>query len=364
MIISRYIAKRLIAIYIATLLILLIVGITSDIVKNIDKFINCIAKGNIVTALNYYMFKSVFMVYFLAATSYSIGASLCFCSFWKTNEIVSILTAGMSNLRLLRSTLLTGLVSGLCLFALDELCFPYLLPKMWQLENEMKTKEVTFNITSVDSTGSRMDASKYDRVNGLLENITVIFLNENLEKWKKITAKNGRWDDKLSSWMLYNGTIEEYEKGLIKVIKTGDKIIIATNPISSEGFILGEKLFKSDTFYRSNLGVFFGLSLKETRKLSRIYPDANLYKVMIAMKLSNIIIPIALCLPCILIIFKNHVKSYPLAVSIALMMNLLFFSIHLMLINLGRDGIVDPYMSTFITSFICIILCAIYSKLK
>lgn len=351
MIVQRYINKKLLGNFASSLAVLLIFALVSDFIKNIDRLMVLLNRGEADTVLQYILLKSILFLYLISPPASSLATALCFAGLWRSNEIVPMITAGLNKLRLVKNVIALSLLCGLLLFAIDEFCFPYILPRLLDIESNVQKSSVDFGVVSIDRSGSRLDARRFDKVSGQLEDVEVILINSKLQKERKIVAREARWDSESLSWILYSGLIEHYENGLRQVVTTADnKVMFVTSRIGEDGYLLGRDMFEPKTFYKSQLTFLMGLTLEQTLKMVSSYPELAIYKIRLVLKILNVALVLVLVLPITGMVLREQVKSFALATGIAFIFILIFFVAHFaVLIQIGIAGLLNPYIAACIT---------------
>lgn len=235
-IIDRYIIRKFLGTYIFAIALLLAIVIMFDVNEKFDSFLKAPLKATIV---DYFI---NFLPYFANQFSplFTFIAVIFFTSkLAGNNEIVAMLSNGMSFRRLLRPYLFSAFVIAAATWLLGAYIIPPANVKRIDYTNTyVKNKRVDYgaNIMLMVAPGEIAYISRYD-------NITKNGSRFTLEKFdgkqivSRLTARNIGWDT-LYSWKVYDYTIRDFKDNR-EIIRRG-AALDTTIPFEPRDFLIAK----------------------------------------------------------------------------------------------------------------------------
>lgn len=235
-IIDRYIIRKFLGTYIFAIALLLAIVVMFDVNEKLDSFLKAPLKATIV---DYFV---NFLPYFANQFSplFTFIAVIFFTSkLAGNNEIVAMLSNGMSYRRLLRPYLLSALVIAAATWVLGAYIIPPANVRRIDYTNTyVKNKRVDYgtNIMLMVAPGEIAYISRYD-------NITKSGSRFTLEKFdgkqivSRLTARNIGWDT-LYSWKVYDYTIRDFRDNR-EIIRRG-AALDTTIPFEPRDFLIAK----------------------------------------------------------------------------------------------------------------------------
>ncbi len=235
-IIDRYIIRKFLGTYIFAIALLLAIVVMFDVNEKLDSFLKAPLKATIV---DYFV---NFLPYFANQFSplFTFIAVIFFTSkLAGNNEIVAMLSNGMSYRRLLRPYLLSALVIAAATWLLGAYIIPPANVRRIDYTNTyVKNKRVDYgaNIMLMVAPGEIAYISRYD-------NITKSGSRFTLEKFdgkqivSRLTARNIGWDT-LYSWKVYDYTIRDFRDNR-EIIRRG-AALDTTIPFEPRDFLIAK----------------------------------------------------------------------------------------------------------------------------
>lgn len=235
-IIDRYIIRKFLGTYIFAIALLLAIVVMFDVNEKLDSFLKAPLKA---TVVDYFV---NFLPYFANQFSplFTFIAVIFFTSkLAGNNEIVAMLSTGMSFRRLLRSYLLSAFVIAAATWVLGAYIIPPANVKRINYTNTyVKNKRVDYgaNIMLMVAPGEIAYISRYD-------NITKTGSRFTLEKFdgkqivSRLTARSIGWDT-LYSWKVYDYTIRDFKDNR-ELIRRG-AALDTTIPFEPRDFLIAK----------------------------------------------------------------------------------------------------------------------------
>lgn len=257
--IDKYIIKKFIGTYIASILIIIGIVIIFDISEKIDDFVEKDAPLKAII-FNYY---GNFIPYYANMLSplFVFITVIFFTSKMAANsEIIAILAGGISFKRLMYPYMLSAIAIGTFTLLLGWFVIPpankgrlAFEDKYIKKQFENKSRNIHYQI----SPGTFMYAETFSTWNNTAYKFTLESI-EGHSVISKLSAESAQWDTIKDCWKLRNYHLREY-KGDSEIITSG-KTLDTTLVITVEDFYRKEDSYESFNFFKLN-------NLIETQKM-------------------------------------------------------------------------------------------------
>ena len=209
---DKYIIKKFLGTYLFAIGLLMAIVVMFDINEKLDAFIKAPLKA---TVVDYFL---NFMPYI--ATQFSPLCVFIAVIFFTSklagnNEIVAMLSSGVSFRRLLRPYMLSALVIAVSTWFLDAYVIPPANVERIHFYNTyVKNKGVDYgsNIMLKVAPGEIMHMSRYDASTKSGSGFQLDLFDENKEIKSRMTASTIKWDT-LYSWRVYDYVIRDFDDG-------------------------------------------------------------------------------------------------------------------------------------------------------
>ena len=208
-VIDRYIIKKFLGTYVFSILLLLAIVVMFDINEKLDAFLRAPLRATIV---DYFV---NFLPYFANQFSplFTFIAVIFFTSKLAShNEIVAMLSTGMSFRRMLRPYLFSALVIAVSTWVLGAYIIPPANVKRIDYTNTyVKNKRVDYgaNIMLMVAPGEIAFIGRYDALAKNGSRFQLESFNEDKQLVSRLTAQSIRWDT-LYSWRVYDYVIRDF----------------------------------------------------------------------------------------------------------------------------------------------------------
>lgn len=210
-IIDRYVSREYLISYLIAIGVLLSLRILVDLFVELDEFVESKdgqAPGAIVVAgyiVNYYGPKIFEYFRDLSGTIVLIAAAFSLARMTRQNELVAILSSGISLKRVIAPIVLLGLLFN-CLMIVDqELILPNLANKLVREHDEMGgEKSFPIRLLSDNDGQSMVYSVEFDPKTEIMQKPLIIF-REDYAMTSIIKAESAKWDEKSQSWAFTDG---------------------------------------------------------------------------------------------------------------------------------------------------------------
>lgn len=221
-VIDRYIIKKFLGTYIFSIMLLLAIVVMFDINEKLDAFLRAPLKA---TIMDYFV---NFLPYFANQFSplFTFIAVIFFTSKLAShNEIVAMLSTGMSFRRMLRPYLLSALVIASATWVLGAYIIPPANVKRINYTNTyVKNKRVDYgaNIMLMVSPGQIAYIGRYDAPAKNGSRFQLESFDQDKHLVSRLTAQSIRWDT-LYSWRVYDYVIRDFRDNR-EIIRRGSSL--------------------------------------------------------------------------------------------------------------------------------------------
>ena len=198
-IINKYIFKELLTPFLFALIILLFVLITQTFVKHIDKFIG---KGLSVSIMfKYILFNSGWIFSLAVPMATLVATMMAFGRLSSDNEITAIKASGISNSKLLKPTLLFGLLLVIIMIPFNL----WILPEM-NFNNGLLNREISINRPDI-----QIQAHQKNELFGK----TIYISEENDGQFYDISIFDNNSNSNNNSIFAEKGNMKAYKDGIL-----------------------------------------------------------------------------------------------------------------------------------------------------
>ncbi len=341
-IIDRYIISQVLSYFLGMVALLTILLIVETMFELMEMLIN--KKVPIISVIKLLIYR---LPAFLAVTFpvALLGSSeLAIAQMSVNNEISAMRTGGISFRRIMKPFLITGILISILSFATNDYIVPEANHISQNIIREIVLKKgppnIQRNVFFRDAENRYFYINRLDEQNMIMREIMIYEMTR--ERFPRvITASEGRWV--VDTWFLKNGTIYNY---------------------NGEGKITYEMTFQDmEIEVKEDLQDFFKnqrtpqeMSSKELRQQIQILKDAGVdtknfevdYHVKFSFPFSGLIF--ALIGVPLGIQMKRSTKATGIIISIALVF--LYYVAYSLCRSLGRGGMIDPFISSWIPNLI------------
>ncbi len=217
-IVDRYIIRKFLGTYVFAIGLLLAIVVMFDVNEKFDAFLKAPVKA---TIIDYFI---NFLPYFANQFSplFVFIAVIFFTSkLAGNNEIVAMLSSGMSFRRLMRPYLFSAFVIAVCTWVLGAYIIPPANVKRIDYTNTyVKNKRVDYgaNIMLMVAPGQIAYMSRYDNITKSGSRFSLESFDKDKHLTSRMTAQRVSWDT-LYSWRVYDYVIRDFDNGRERITK-------------------------------------------------------------------------------------------------------------------------------------------------
>ena len=346
-IITRYIFREFIKVFLYSLTVIVVLFFIGDLVDRLGEFLKY--QASFASIMQHFIFKVLAMVFQMTPIPVLLATSIVIGILSRNFEIIALRSSGVSLSRTIAPILIAALcVSIVTLFG-NELIAPYANKKAKTIVRAIKGKEKKklFNPDQIWFRGKGViyNIKFFSSQKNILYGVTLYFLNPDFTLYKRIDAEQATWQG--STWVFHNVFIREFE--------TNNDI--KTSFIKQTFFPLEETpdAFKQEIREPEEMSY---LELKGyIEKTTQDGYDTTKYLAALYAKLSSPFINFIIALfgiPFALKIGKHG--GFAIGVTLSCVIGLVYWFFYGICIALGQGGELPPLISAWAANFIFAIL--------
>jgi lipopolysaccharide export system permease protein len=345
-IVSKYILKEFIWLFILCLFIFVSLFLLIDFVQKLDNLVE--AGASKATIISYFFYKTPHMIIQMIPVATLIAVIVLLSVMKKNNEVMAMKACGIDILKLSLAIIIISVVVSIISFLLSELVVPYASSKsnqIWDIEIDKQDPTRFYGSYQIwyKAPNAIYWIRHFERVSNTMQNPVFYFFDRYFHMVKRIEAKRGIWQNGV--WKIENGIIQESQEDGDYRLTSFDELFleIAETP---------------DTFTRQ---------IKEPEDMSyqqlKTYAetvgnegyDNTTYLVDLNLKLSFPLISLVLCILGIPLALGLRSGRIPLAVSIGVGLCFVYMLAVGFSRSLGLSGILPPLLSAWIPNLLFIL---------
>jgi len=317
--------------------------------------------------LEYYLLRLPLFLLYVLPTISLFASMFAVVKLQKTNELVPIVTSGVSLRRMSMPFVLTSLATAAAAFALDEFVLPPLMPAIGETDEILISSATSSNAVAYDLRRNYLHAREYDHVNKILTDATLTRSRENGRKRQVVRAPQGRWDRDRRRWIFSDGTVEYYdEEGNIERIEEpGKPPRIRRDPFGPDGWTLEDAdIVPEDLQKRLSISGNFA-SMRELIRKARDYPHVPSFRTAIHGKFSLPLSCVVLLLLGLPLVVTPQGRSLVRGLTLCFLVTAAYYMLHLFLVDRGNLGRLDPVIASWGATVVSAVVGgAAYAKMK
>jgi len=337
-VLSKYISKEFIKLFILCQLIFLSMFLVIDFVQKLDNFLEAnVSKGKI---FSYFLYKIPYITVQMMPIAILIAVIIVFCILKKNNEIMAMKACGLDILRLSQSIIIASLLLSIVSFLLSELVVPYSSSKcneIWDIEVEKQNPAHFYGSDQIwyKTSNAIYWIRHFDSVGNIMQNPVFYFFDKDFRLVRKIEGKRGIWENGV--WKIEEGIIQKIQdNGDYEVTKFVD-------------FFL--EIDKTPDTFKRRIKEPEDMSYQQLKRYAKTVGtegyDNTEYLVDLNLKLSFPLISLVLALLGIPVALELKKGGIPLAVSIGIGLCFLYYVVMGVSRSLGLSGILPPLLSAW-----------------
>ncbi len=342
-ILTGYILKEFVKIFMLTLSAFVSLYLIIDVFENLDTMIE--HNVRFADSLRFFLYKAPFIFYQVSPVAVLMATLLSLGIFAKYNEIVAALSSGISLLRLCIPFFACALVISGLNFVLNESIIPLANKKVMAIMQAMEGKDTraTFAQNSIwfrDNSGI-YSIDYIEPQNGIMHGLTIYKMSDDFNIVKRVDAREAKWVD--GKWLATGVRSLNFQgnKLLGTSMAETDIIPIAEKPegLSNVGRLAEEMNFMELTDYID--------------KLEKGGYAAARYVVDLHSKISFPLVSVIMVMMGIPFALRNRRRGgMAFGAGMSIIIGFSYWVVSAINISLGYNGIIPPFLAAWLTNLV------------
>lgn len=258
----------------------------------------------------------------------------------KTNELLPMITSGVSLRRLSFVFVAGALVSSALMGVLDEFVLPPLMDEVGETDDvlisDKPLKGQVHNGKNLSVNIDEVDRPKCHIMKGLI----VTRYRDDGRRQSVILAETATWDPASRRWTLRNGTIQPFKEDgspIFEAPRDGQQPRIRRDAIPPEGVLLEPPPFPDEFKRRFSLsGRFYRFA--ELQDLMHRHPSAKTYRMHLHQKFATPLGPLLLLFLGLPFVSGTQHRSFYRGIGLCLLLTILYYAATFACLELGNRG--------------------------
>jgi lipopolysaccharide export system permease protein len=355
----RYVSARFLAAFALFAVGLSALVIVGDLILRVKGLLSSAGDSFLAFAVEYYAYKTPYILTMILPPSILFAAVFTIMRLAKANELVPMMTGGVS----LRRVCLPFLWAAALGVAVEAWIHWSVLPRSWRslavMEDIIRGDKIGRQVIGIDPEGNHLSAAVFLREERRLEGVflTLVRREEGQQPAREIVCDRGlcvRWRERSgrATWRFESGRVYPLEGGRRRLESLPDGgMRLSFEEIGSEGVTVELGITPADLLRKSHFGEHF--SIREALDATRRYPHVSHYWMQLYGKLTEPLAPallLLLGLPFALAAASS--RNVFVGLGLCLTVTVAFFSIRLVLGQLGAQGAIPPSAATLLPTLV------------
>ncbi|MBI3857760.1 MAG: LptF/LptG family permease [Planctomycetes bacterium] len=324
---------------------LLLLFLVVDCASKLGKFLELQNQPVLRFIVRYYVCRIPMFVNIVIPCVTLFSAAFTVIKLARGNELLPMATSGISLRRMSLPFVLTSLLAGVGMAAVEEYALPFVGGEIAETEEIFSKRGYRFNIEDYDGH-TKLFAQRLDIDQQLIYGeVRITRLDDSMEPLEIISAARAQWDPKLERWVAFTGSVE-YPQEIVRV--PGEKPRPKKVTIPPEGHVVESKL--TPKTLRKDVGVgnrFSFLTLREMIQEMIRYPHVPSKVMFVHARFSFPLSPIVLLLVGLPFVIDPQSKSFIKGLIFCFLLAVGFLMTHLASLDLANKGSIPPIVGAW-----------------
>lgn len=354
-ILDRYLLGIFLSAFFIFLLAFLSLFLVVDFSTRLPRFLSLKGVETVSFMFQYYLLRLPLFLLYVLPTVTLFASMFAMVRLQKTNELVPIVTSGVSLRRLSIPFVITSVATAAGAFLLDEFALPPLMSAIGETDEILISSSTSANAIAYDLRRVYLHAREYDHVRKSMTDVTLTRSRTNGRKQQVVRADEGRWDKERKRWIFSRGTIEYYgeDGSLERIEEPGKPPRIRRDLFGVEGWTLEDSdIVPEDLQKRLSISGNFA-PLSELIQKARDYPHVPSFQTAIHGKFSLPLSCVVLLLLGLPFVATPQAKSFIRGLTSCFLVTAGYYVLHIFLVDRGNAGSLDPVVASWGATVIC-----------
>jgi lipopolysaccharide export LptBFGC system permease protein LptF len=367
----RLLDRYVLGIFLSALLIFsisfLALFLIVDFSWRLPRFLSLTSVNVVAFMLKYYAVRLPLFALYVLPTVSLFAAMFALVRLQKSNELVPIVTSGVSMHRVAAPFLVVSVLLAVGAFALDEFVLPDMMTAIGETDEILLSSEITTNVNAVDRRANQLYAREYNAVTKTLSGVAFTARWENHRTRLVAHAKEGRFDADRARWVLSDGTWEAFDRegNPIRIEEPGKQPRRNIVSFGRDGYVVEEcDITLKDLQRRFSLSGRYE-TIRELNAKIREFPDLTEPRLSLHRKFSFPLSCVVLLLLGLPFVVQTYSKSIVRGLLMCMLVTACYYVVHLVLIDRAGNQKLDPVVASWgSTVFFGIVGVVNFSRMK
>ncbi len=351
---ALYILKKVLPFCFVSLIFIALILNLVDLFMNISKYLEMEAPAReVLRVMIYYIPKTV---WYAGPIAFLFSVTYVLSDLYAKNEMEAVFASGVSLFKFMLPVFLFAIVLSVGMFFWEDKLVFSNLEKKTSLQNQLLGEEVSANNENIvvisDSAKIIYKARRYRDSVRRLENLFLVFRNDDKELLALIHADTALWNEEKGLWELQNAVQYENENGSLVITQLSDEYtkqltesyeifrrttVDVANVNAADAKIYINHLRKAGLPYNEQLSVYY-------KKFS--FPFILFIAAFLAVGLTG----------------KTRKNVLLISLSLSIAAVVLFYVFQMMTMVMAKTGVITPFMGAWLPDIVFIFISGVLLK--
>jgi lipopolysaccharide export LptBFGC system permease protein LptF len=297
---------------------------------------------------HYYLVRLPMFLHLILPAVSLFSAMFTVIQLQKTNELLPMITSGVSLRRLSLIFIVGALVCSGVMAVLDEFVLPELMDDIGETDDILISDKPQRNLIYAGKKNLVLVIDEYDRVKKQMRGLTLTRYRDGGRREEVIRAATGDWDSRAKQWILKNGEVTPFDAGGNPQFPPGgDGRRIFVVPIPPEGVVLPEPPHPDD-FKRTFSISGRSFRYSELKALIGLYPHIEAFHMHMNLKFASPLGPLVLLFLGLPFVSGTQHRSFYRGIALCLLLTIAYYAATFVCFELGiRGGGLSPAVAVW-----------------
>jgi lipopolysaccharide export system permease protein len=292
---------------------------------------------------NYYLVRLPMFLHLILPAVSLFAAMFTVIQLQKTNELLPMITSGVSLRRLSFIFILGALACAAVMGALDEFVLPNLMDDIAETDDILISDKPQKN-QLYHSEGHVWNVDEYDRVKKQMRGVTLTKYREDERREVVIRAETSTWDPASKHWILRVGTSKPFDSDGMPILEAGGPLQMPRpklDLIPAAGLLIPPPPHP-DSLRRSYSISGRSFRYSELKELLRKAPHIESYQMHMHLKFASPFGPLVLLFLGLPFVSGTQHRSFYRGIGLCLLLTIAYYAATFVCFELGMRGTIPP----------------------
>lgn len=296
---------------------------------------------------HYYVVRLPMFLHLILPAVSLFSAMFTVIQLQKTNELLPMITSGVSLRRLSLIFIVGALVCSGVMAVLDEFVLPELMDDIGETDDILISDKPQRNLIYAGVKNLVLVIDEYDRVKKQMRGLTLTRYRDDGRRQEVIRAATATWNPHAKHWLLKDGEITPFDEGNPRILPGGDGRRVHVDPIPPEGIVLPPPPHP-DEFKRTFSISGRSFRYSELKALMQKYPHIEAFHMHMNLKFASPLGPLVLLFLGLPFVSGTQHRSFYRGIALCLLLTIAYYAATFVCFELGiRGGGISPAVAVW-----------------